>query len=266
MIENDFPDGWKAGPISDDNIQKWKATIIGPIDSPYEGGHFELDITIPDAYPLRPPSCRFVTQIFHPNVDEGSICLDILDSAWTAAYSIKTMLLSISLLMVDPNADDPMDGESADLYQTNREEYNRRAREMTKEHAMPKVEITQLSAEKEDEQSISGSMDQSRAEEDTLTIMQDATTAVATEEAELTPVSRPARLTRRQSSIYELIQQHSHVDENELDVVSDTETVDGDDELILPTSTVDANLDISEPIEQVQTEISNISVSGNVER
>ena len=32
------------------------ATILGPEDTPYDGGAFHLEITIPSNYPLVPPS------------------------------------------------------------------------------------------------------------------------------------------------------------------------------------------------------------------
>jgi hypothetical protein len=53
---------------------------------------------------------RFLTKIFHPNVDKlGRICLDILKDKWSPALQIRTVLLSIQALMSAPNPDDPLD-------------------------------------------------------------------------------------------------------------------------------------------------------------
>ena len=54
--------------------------IEGPADSPYEGGRFRLEVSIPSRYPFEPPSVRFLTPIYHPNIDSaGRICLDLLN-------------------------------------------------------------------------------------------------------------------------------------------------------------------------------------------
>ena len=45
-----------AGPINEDNIYVWEATIHGPKDTPYEGGIFYITITFPEKYPFVPMS------------------------------------------------------------------------------------------------------------------------------------------------------------------------------------------------------------------
>ena len=54
-----------------------RATILGPEGSPYEGGRFDVEITVPRSYPFVSPKCRFLTKIWHPNVDHktGEVCL-----------------------------------------------------------------------------------------------------------------------------------------------------------------------------------------------
>lgn len=134
-LEKEPPSNCSAGPIGDD-LYHWSGTIMGPSETPYEGGIFWLDIHFPSQYPFNPPKIRFNTKIYHPNINSnGSICLDILGKEWSPALTIGKVLLSISSLMVEPNPDDPLVSEAANLYKKNINKYNRTAKEWTKMYA-----------------------------------------------------------------------------------------------------------------------------------
>ena len=94
----------------------WMATIMGPAESPYEGGIFNLSICFSKDYPFKPPTIKFITPIYHCNVIMGLICLDILKDQWSPALTISKVLLSICSLMDDPNPIDPLVPEIADLF------------------------------------------------------------------------------------------------------------------------------------------------------
>eukprot|EP00871_Galdieria_phlegrea_P004834 jgi/Galph1/5351/GphlegSOOS_G3944.1 len=101
----------------EDNARYFNVIIQGPDSSPYEGGAFKLELFLPDDYPMAPPKVRFLTKIFHPNIDRlGRICLDILKDKWSPALQIRTVLLSIQALLSAPNPDDPLNNEAADLW------------------------------------------------------------------------------------------------------------------------------------------------------
>uniref|UniRef100_A0A8C4ML18 UBC core domain-containing protein n=1 Tax=Equus asinus TaxID=9793 RepID=A0A8C4ML18_EQUAS len=135
-LARDPPAQCSAGPVGDDMFH-WQATIMGPNDSPYQGGVFFLTIHFPTDYPFKPPKVAFTTRIYHPNINSnGSICLDILRSQWSPALTISKVLLSICSLLCDPNPDDPLVPEIARIYKTDRDKYNRLAREWTEKYAM----------------------------------------------------------------------------------------------------------------------------------
>jgi ubiquitin-conjugating enzyme E2 D/E len=136
-MEREPPAGCTAGPEKEQDIRKWKAVIVGPPETPYEGGVFTLEINFPVEYPFKPPHCRFVTKIYHPNINSnGSICLDILKDQWSPALTISKVLHSISSLLTDANPDDPLVPEIAHIYKTDRPKYEATAREWTRKYAM----------------------------------------------------------------------------------------------------------------------------------
>ena len=134
MIKEDIPN-LSAGPV-DNNLFEWEAVILGPIGTPYEGGVFNLSISIPNNYPFKPPIVIFKTKIYHPNINSsGSICLDILKNQWSPALTISKILLSICSLLSDPNPNDPLVPDIAKLLKDNPEIYNANAREWTNQYA-----------------------------------------------------------------------------------------------------------------------------------
>eukprot|EP01069_Polyplicarium_translucidae_P004254 Polyplicarium_translucidae@DN2535_c0_g1_i2.p1 len=125
-LKTESPHGVIGCPIESD-IMRWSAVIFGPEESPWEGGTFQLELSFSDDYPNKPPTVRFVTRVFHPNVYmDGSICLDILQHRWSPIYDISAILTSIQSLLTDPNPNSPANSEAARLYSENRREYNRR--------------------------------------------------------------------------------------------------------------------------------------------
>ena len=130
------PDNCSAGPVNENDLFLWRATIMGPDKSPYQGGIFNLSITIPIDYPFKAPKIVFTTKIYHCNVNSnGSICLDILKDNWSPALTISKALLSICSLMDDPNPNDPLVPEIAHLFVKDRKKHDNNAREWTRDYA-----------------------------------------------------------------------------------------------------------------------------------
>mmetsp|Transcript_20035 Transcript_20035/g.61722 ORF Transcript_20035/g.61722 Transcript_20035/m.61722 type:complete len:193 (+) Transcript_20035:347-925(+) len=100
-----------------DTLTTWTAHVAGPEDTPFAGGVFELALTVPAQYPLAPPSLRFVTPVFHPNVHgrTGEVCLDILKEAWSPAWTLASACTAVRALLAAPNADSPLNCDAGNL-------------------------------------------------------------------------------------------------------------------------------------------------------
>lgn len=101
----------------DGNLNNWRGVISGPVDTPFSGGRFELEIVVPSSYPLVPPFIRFVTKIFHPNVHPktGEICLDILKTAWSPAWTLQSTCRAIIVLLSDAEPESPLNCDAGNL-------------------------------------------------------------------------------------------------------------------------------------------------------
>ena len=132
----DPPSNCSAGVVNDD-IFHWKATIIGPKDTPYEDGIFILNINFPPDYPFKPPKINFETKIYHPNINSnnGYICLDILKDLWSPALSTSKVLLSLCSLLNEPNPKDPLMPDIAREYENDKESFYENAKLWTLKYA-----------------------------------------------------------------------------------------------------------------------------------
>ena len=100
------------------------------------GGIFKLELFLPADYPMAPPKVRFLTRMYHPNIDKiGRICLDILKDKWSPALQIRTVLLSIQALLSAPNPDDPLDNDVAEHWKTDEAAAVRMAADWTRQYA-----------------------------------------------------------------------------------------------------------------------------------
>uniref|UniRef100_A0A7S3D2U1 UBC core domain-containing protein n=1 Tax=Palpitomonas bilix TaxID=652834 RepID=A0A7S3D2U1_9EUKA len=107
-------------PLQND-ITKWIAIIQGPPDCPYEGGHFAVRFEVPSSYPLQPPKARFETKIFHANIHPktGEVCLDILKTAWSPAWTLQSVCRAIVALLASPEPDSPLNCDAGNLLRMN---------------------------------------------------------------------------------------------------------------------------------------------------
>lgn len=121
----------------EDNPRYFRVSIEGPTDTAYAGGLFNLELFLPESYPMEAPKVRFLTKVYHPNIDRiGRICLDILKDKWSPALQIRSVLLSIQALLSAPNLDDPLRADVADVFTKNLDLAQKTARDWTRMYAM----------------------------------------------------------------------------------------------------------------------------------
>ena len=89
------------------NLRHYRGWIVGPANSPYKNRFFHLEIQLPEDYPFEPPNARFLTPIWHPNINPstGEICNDILKIsgeskyAWSPGSDIVSVVMNIIAML-----------------------------------------------------------------------------------------------------------------------------------------------------------------------
>ena len=108
-----------GGAIGSVNLLHWKCMLPGKAGTSWEKGLFPLELVFSEAYPAKPPECRFPKGFFHPNgaaillillyqsrnshihpdlwgvccavYPSGLVCLSIVnpDQGWKPAITVK---------------------------------------------------------------------------------------------------------------------------------------------------------------------------------
>ncbi|KAH7959646.1 hypothetical protein HPB49_012698 [Dermacentor silvarum] len=92
-----------------------------------EGGFFKAHLYFPKEYPLRPPKMKFITEIWHPNIEKnGDVCISILhepgddkygyekaSERWLPVHTVETILISVISMLADPNDESPANVDAA---------------------------------------------------------------------------------------------------------------------------------------------------------
>ena len=146
--ENGYPQtscGPSLGIPNEDNIFEWKYIIMGPKDTPYKGGIFNIRIKFPDNFPEKGPIVSFITPIYHPNVNPyklnkegveslGCVYLNILNN-WKPEYKMHGVFIEIQSLFYLPNADSPYAFERGDELRYNKNIYEEKCKFFTRKYA-----------------------------------------------------------------------------------------------------------------------------------
>ena len=103
---DDPSSGSRTGPAN--STQNVILGRILPNGNAYNQAAFQIELKLPAEFPFKPPEVRFVTQIYHPNVDEqGKICVDLLNSseAWKPTTPLVDVVKAVIDLIDNPKLD-----------------------------------------------------------------------------------------------------------------------------------------------------------------
>uniref|UniRef100_A0A1B0DBK5 UBC core domain-containing protein n=1 Tax=Phlebotomus papatasi TaxID=29031 RepID=A0A1B0DBK5_PHLPP len=116
-------EGFSAGLIDENDIFRWEAHLY-----------------FPKEYPLRPPRMKFVTEIWHPNIEKnGDVCISILhepgddkwgyekaSERWLPVHTVETILISVISMLADPNDESPANVDAAKEWREAYPEFKRK--------------------------------------------------------------------------------------------------------------------------------------------
>ncbi|XP_034089727.1 uncharacterized protein LOC117557863 [Gymnodraco acuticeps] len=121
---------------SESDFMFWRILMQGPPDTPYKKGVFELYCQFGPDYPAKPPLVRFVTPVYHCNVNSvGRICHNLFDRNYNAHITMREILEAVYGLLISPEPEDPLDSILAEEFLTSLETYEREAEKHTEETA-----------------------------------------------------------------------------------------------------------------------------------
>ena len=123
-----------------DNIDFWRIIMTGPDETPYSNATFELFIEFKEDYPAKPPNIRFITPIYHCNINSaGRICHTILDRFYAPGVRIGEIFNHVYGLLIDAEPDDPLDSVKATELRCSRPLYIQKAFDHAEIHARVKT-------------------------------------------------------------------------------------------------------------------------------
>ncbi|CAO2580457.1 Ubiquitin-conjugating enzyme E2 R2 [Lemmus lemmus] len=78
-LQEEPVEGFRITLVDESDLYNWEVAIFGPPNTLYEGGYFKAHIKFPIDYPYSPPTFRFLTKMWHPNIYEvRDICHNFL--------------------------------------------------------------------------------------------------------------------------------------------------------------------------------------------
>ncbi|XP_059728937.1 ubiquitin-conjugating enzyme E2 R2-like isoform X2 [Haemorhous mexicanus] len=129
-LQEEPVEGFRITLVDESDLYNWEVAIFGPPNTLYEGGYFKAHIKFPIDYPYSPPTFRFLTKMWHPNIYEnGDVCISILhppvddpqsgelpSERWNPTQNVRTILLSVISLLNEPNTFSPANVDASVMF------------------------------------------------------------------------------------------------------------------------------------------------------
>ena len=92
----------------------WNVFLIGPVDTPYQGYKWTVQIDFPENFPFSAPIIRFIDKIFHPNIsfDTGTT---YLFEEWKFV-AIDVLFEKLNNILITPILDQPLNSVALTLF------------------------------------------------------------------------------------------------------------------------------------------------------
>jgi len=102
-----------------DDLLNFKLHVT-PDEGYYKGGKFTFSIKVSNSYPHEAPKVKCTNKVYHPNIDlDGNVCLNILREDWKPVLSISAVVFGLQFLLLEPNAEDPLNKDAAEVLRSN---------------------------------------------------------------------------------------------------------------------------------------------------
>uniref|UniRef100_A0A8C9K0R3 E2 NEDD8-conjugating enzyme n=1 Tax=Panthera tigris altaica TaxID=74533 RepID=A0A8C9K0R3_PANTA len=112
---------------------------VTPDEGYYQGGKFQFETEVPDAYNMVPPKVKCLTRIWHPNITEtGDICLSAREpeTCFLLSFSFQDVVWGLNSLFTDLlNFDDPLNIEAAEHHLRDKEDFRNKVEDYIKRYA-----------------------------------------------------------------------------------------------------------------------------------
>ncbi|CAD8211138.1 unnamed protein product [Paramecium pentaurelia] len=129
--------------LESNSLYQWNISFAGPSDTLYEGGYFQAMMKFPEDYPNSPPTFKFLTEMWHPNIySDGRVCISILhaqdefndqeppETRWRPILTPEDVLISIVSMLSEPNINSPANVDAGIQFRDKPDEYKKKVRKL----------------------------------------------------------------------------------------------------------------------------------------